>query len=261
MPGINRNDVHQEDILIPPLPEQKAIAAILSSLDDKIDLLHRQNKTLESIAETLFRQWFIEEALADWEDINIGQLGTVITGKTPSTQNQEFWGEAIDFITPTDFKNYGKYSEIADRGLSLEGKERMKNVLIPANSILVTCIGSDMGKIVISRNECITNQQINSLTIHSESIHLEYVYQCLKNLYPLLRSMALGGTTMPIINKTDFSSIEIPLPPNEKLGEFNLISSSFNAKLQYNSTQIRTLEKLRDTLLPKLMSGEVRVKP
>jgi type I restriction enzyme, S subunit len=247
-------------IRIPSLPEQKAIASILSSLDDKIDLLHRQNKTLEAIAETLFRQWFIEEAQADWEEVNIGQLGRVITGKTPSTQNQEFWGEAIDFITPTDFKNYRKYSEMADRGLSLEGKEIMKNVLIPANSILVTCIGSDMGKVVISRKECITNQQINSLIIHSASIYLEYVYQCLKNLYPLLRSMALGGTTMPIINKTDFSGIEILLPPDEKLDEFNLIASSFNAKIQYNSTQIQTLEKLRDILLPKLMSGEVRVK-
>jgi type I restriction enzyme, S subunit len=246
-------------ISIPPLPEQKAIASILSSLDDKIDLLHRQNRTLEAIAETLFRQWFIEEAQEDWENVSIGQLGRVITGKTPSTQNQEFWGEAIDFITPTDFKNYGKYSGIADRGLSLEGKEIMKNILIPANSILVTCIGSDMGKVAISRRECITNQQINSLIIHSESIYLEYVYQYLKNLYPLLRSIALGGTTMPIINKTDFSSIEIPLPPNEKLEDFNLMTSSFSTKIQYNSTQIRTLEKLRDNLLPKLMSGEMRV--
>jgi type I restriction enzyme, S subunit len=64
---------------------------------------------------------------------------------------------------------------------------------------------------------------------------------------------------MPIINKTDFSSIEIPLPPNEKLEDFNLMTSSFSTKIQYNSTQIRTLEKLRDNLLPKLMSGEMRV--
>jgi len=66
VPGLNRNDVYSLDVSFPPLPEQKAIASVLSSLDDKIDLLQRENKTLEAMAETLFRQWFMEEASDDW---------------------------------------------------------------------------------------------------------------------------------------------------------------------------------------------------
>jgi type I restriction enzyme, S subunit len=259
MPNLNSSILRRVPLIVPPLSEQKAIAQILSSLDDKIDLLHRQNKTLEAIAEILFRQWFIEEAQDDWEEVSLGSLGIVITGKTPSTKATEYWGENIDFVTPTDFRDYEKYAIKASRGLSIEGKRKSKKILIPAGSILTTCIGSDMGKVVISVKECITNQQINSLTVTSDLVSTEYVYQCLRSIYPLLRSIALGGTTMPIINKTDFSNIEVLVPPKEKLIAFDKISSSLNSRILYNTAQAHIAENLRHTLLPKLMSGEVRV--
>jgi len=247
------------DISLPPLEEQKAIAEILSSLDDKIDLLHRQNQTLESLAQTLFRQWFIEEAKEEWEVVTLGDLGKVVTGKTPSTSNEDFWGENVLFITPTDFKNYNKYAFSSDRKLSTIGKDKVKNCVLPKNSILVTCIGSDMGKVVITKNECVTNQQINSLVLSNDNLLNEYVFQYLKSIYPLLRAIALGGTTMPIINKTDFENIEILLPTDEVLEKFQSITVSSNQKIIENTKQIKTLEKLRDTLLPKLLSGDVRV--
>jgi len=211
------------------------------------------------MAETLFRQWFVEEAEEDWEEEKLGKLGEIITGKTPSTKNNDYWGNAIDFVTPTDFKNYGKYAGTTDRCLSLLGKEKIQNSIIPENSILVTCIGSDMGKVAITTKECVTNQQINSLLINSDLVSVEYVYQYLKGIYPLLRSMALGGTTMPIINKTDFSNIKIPIPSGECFASFNTVTSTHNKKILNNEIQILTLQKLRDTLLPKLMSGEVHV--
>ena len=88
VPGVNRNDVHQEEISLPPLPEQEVIAQVLSSLDDKIDLLHRQNKTLEAIAETLFRQWFIEEAQDDWEEVPITELFEIRDGTHDSPKKK-----------------------------------------------------------------------------------------------------------------------------------------------------------------------------
>jgi len=89
VPGLNRNTTYNQDILLPPLPEQKAIASVLSSLDDKIDLLHRQNKTLEAMAETLFRQWFVEEAQDDWGYDELSDYVSVIDnrGKTPPNQD------------------------------------------------------------------------------------------------------------------------------------------------------------------------------
>src|SRR5690606_6710412 len=83
-PGANAKQLGSYPFILPPLPEQKAIASVLSSLDDKIDLLHRQNKTLEAMAETLFRQWFIEEAKEDWEECELSEFGHIICGKTPS---------------------------------------------------------------------------------------------------------------------------------------------------------------------------------
>ena len=115
-----------------------------------------------------------------------------------------------------------------------------------------------MGKVAIAQNQCVTNQQINSLIIN-DPFTLEYVYQHLKYSYPLLRAIAMGGTTMPIINKTDFENIEIPLPTNDLIKKFHNITSSFNEKIIENTNQIKTLENMRDTLLPKLMSGEARI--
>jgi len=258
-PNVSKNQLHKLEIVIPPLPEQKAIAEVFSSLDDKIDLLHRQNKTLEAMAETLFRQWFVEEADESWEDGTLGDFGTVITGKTPSKKNPEHWGESFDFITPTDFKFFGMFTDRTGRKLSNDGWNRFVNIQLPVNSILVTCIGSDMGKVAISSNSCVTNQQLNSIILNDVS-NLGYVYQHIKSKYNEIRSIAFGGTTMPIINKGDFSQIDIPIPPKKLIDKFQSYWSSLSDRIRFNQKQIQTFNKLRDTLLPKLMSGEVRVK-
>lgn len=247
------------EVPIPPLPEQKSIAEVLSSLDDKIDLLHRQNKTLEAMAEALFRQWFVVEAKEDWEEGTLGDLGTVVTGKTPSKNNPEYWGNKHPFITPTDYKNFGKFSFYPERYLSQDGWEVMKRIQLPKNSIMVTCIGSDMGKVAIASSPCITNQQINSIILRDEK-YLEYIYQFLKYNYPLLRNMAFGGTTMPIINKSDFEKIGIPIPEDSSVIKYQNLTTPLSKKIYKNHNQIYTLKKLRDSLLPKLMSGEVTIK-
>lgn len=259
VPKFNKTDFRNSKIPVPPPHEQIQIASILSSLDNKIGLLHRQNKTLEYLAETLFRQWFVDEAEKWWELTVLKKVGKVVTGKTPSTTNKEYWGIDIPFITPTDFKDFGKYVSSADRFISTLGMESVKNTFLSKGSILVTCIGSDMGKVAITLKSCVTNQQINSLIINDNFTSQEYIYQYLKSIFPLLRSMASSGSTMPIINKSDFENIEIPIPPEDILMKYESITLSFNNKILSNTQQIRTLTQLRDMLLPKLMSGEVRV--
>lgn len=258
-PQITVGTINQFILVLPTVKEQIQIASILNSLDDKIDLLHRQNNTLEQLAETLFRQSFVEESEENWNVNILGKLGKVVTGKTPKTAHKEYWGIDIPFITPTDFKNFGKYISSADRFLSILGMKSVNNNFISKGSILVTCIGSDMGKVAITLQPSVTNQQINSLIINNNFPSPEYIYQYLKSIYPLLRSMASSGSTMPIINKSDFENIEITIPPEDILIKFETITSSFNKKILSNTQLIHTLTHLRDTLLPKLMSGEVRV--
>ena len=245
-------------VKLPPLPEQKAIAEVLSSLDDKIYLLHRQNKTLEQMAETLFRQWFVEEAKEDWVDGVLGDFGEIITGKTPSKNFPDYWGDKFHFITPTDFKSFGMFTNQPQRSLSKLGWGKMKSLQLSERSILVTCIGSDMGKVTISSKPCITNQQLNSIILKNNK-YLGFVFEFIKSQYQLLRNIAFGGTTMPIINKSDFSNISIPIPPERKIEEYQTIWETFSNKIFKNQVQISNLEKMRDTLLPKLISGEVKV--
>jgi len=255
-PKLSKTNLLQIPIVLSEnIEEQKAIANMLSSFDEKMELLKEQNETLEQMAQGVFREWFVDES---WEVKTLGNIGKVITGKTPSTKKEEYWGNNLPFITPTDFKNYGKFTFSAIRFLSKDGKEKMKKSILPKDSILVTCIGSDMGKVVISTSECLTNQQINSLIL-DDNYMIEYTYQYLKSIYSYLRNIALGGSTMPIINKSSFEEIEITIPPKELLLKYNSIVNVLNEKLKNNISQIQTLQKTRDTLLPKLMSGEVRV--
>lgn len=106
--------------------------------------------------------------MTEWRELKITEIGTVITGTTPSSKNPEYYGTDLPFVTPTDFKYFNKYCNRTDRYLSKNGAVKYKNRLLPAKSVLVTCIGSDMGKVAINEGKVITNQQINSIIVNEE---------------------------------------------------------------------------------------------
>lgn len=131
--------------------------------------------------------------MSEWKEYKLGEIGVVITGKTPSAQNPEDWGNEMLFITPTDYRNYNKYANNSGRKLSSRGINRLKNKVLPPKSLLVTCIGSDMGKVVMSNKECITNQQINSI-IPNEKFDSDFTYYKLIDLYDVLKIHGGDGT-------------------------------------------------------------------
>jgi type I restriction enzyme S subunit len=241
---------------LPPLPEQQAIAEVLSSLDDKIDLLHRQNQTLEALAETLFRQWFIEEADPEWEERPLSFFGQIICGKTPSKTKAEYFGGNTPFIKIPDMHNK-IYVDTTTDSLSEIGKASQLNKTIPQGSICVSCIAT-VGLVSIAIKESQTNQQINSIIPNNDMVRY-YLYFCMKQLKGELEAMASGGTATPNLNTGDFSRIPILLPEESLLKLFHEKSFSVFEKIKVNFKQIQKLEKTRDELLPKLMSGEVRV--
>ncbi len=249
--------IEDYQFLIPPLPEQKAIAEVLSSLDDKIDLLHRQNKTLEQMAETLFRQWFIEEANESWEEKPLSFFGNIVCGKTPSKKKKEYYIGEIPFIKIPDM--HGKtFIFSTDDSLTEDGKNSQRKKTLPSKSICVSCIAT-VGLVVLTTKESHTNQQINSI-VPLKDEYRYYLFLQMKSSYDLLHAMASGGTATLNLNTGNFSKIEIPLPKEEMLKEFHNEVEPLFDKIYTNQTQIRTLEKLRDTLLPKMMSGEVKVR-
>jgi len=257
VPGLNRNTAYSQIILLPPLPEQRAIASVLSSLDDKIDLLHRQNKTLEAMAETLFRKWFIEDAKEDWEEKPLLFFGNIICGKTPSKKRKEYFGGDIPFIKIPDMHGNMFIFQTSD-SLTEEGKNSQKNKTLPAKSICVSCIAT-VGLVSMTAKESQTNQQINSI-VPKKDFYRYYLFLFMKNSKNLLTAMASGGTATLNLNTGNFSKIEVPLPEENILKKFHNIIEPLFDKIFVNQQQIRTLEQLRNTLLPKLMSGEVRVR-
>ncbi len=182
----------------------------------------------------------------DWRQISIGEVGIVVTGKTPSSKTPQHFGDKMPFVTPTDFGNYHKYIESAERYLSTEGVQGLLSRVLPPNTVIVTCIRSDMGKVAMNRVECITNQQINSIICDANVVDSHWVYYCLKNSYSLLRRLAEDGTTMPIVNKGDFERIRIPyprLPIQHRIAE---ILGALDDKIECNRRMNATLEAMAD---------------
>ncbi|NQE46479.1 Type-1 restriction enzyme MjaXIP specificity protein [ANME-1 cluster archaeon GoMg2] len=257
VPIVNKGDFESIETEIPPLPEQRAIASVLSSLDDKIDLLHRQNKTLEAMAETLFRQWFVEGVEEGWEERPLSFYGNIICGKTPSKKVQNYFNGDTPFIKIPDMHGNVFLFDTAD-SLTDAGKLSQPNKTLPSKSICVSCIAT-VGLVSFNAKESQTNQQINSIVPHEE-YYRYYLYLTMRSSYDLLHAMASGGTATLNLNTGDFSKIPVLYPDQSVLETFHREIKPLFDKIFFNQSQIRTLEKLRDNLLPKLMSGEVRVK-
>lgn len=187
--------------------------------------------------------------MGEWKEYKLGEIGEIITGKTPSSKNPEEWGDEMLFITPTDYKNYHKYASVSDRKLSLIGIDRFNNKILPPLTLLVTCIGSDMGKVVISSDYCVTNQQINSIIPNTKEFDCDFLYYKLIDLYETLRIYGGDGTAVPIVNKTDFEKIAIEIPNDKKeQKEIADILSSLDDKIDLLNRQNTTLEAMADTL-------------
>ncbi|KKG06386.1 restriction endonuclease subunit S [Methanosarcina mazei] len=255
---ITRDTFNEIDILLPSLPEQHAIASVLSSLDDKINLLHCENKTLEAIAETLFRQWFVEEADEEWEERNVTELFEIRDGTHDSPKQKEI-GKALltskhilkdrldienaYLISNEDFGNINRRSKV------------------DTNDILFSMIGT-IGLIYLEQSSEI-NYAIKNIGLFKTSQNPEWAYYTFLWLKSSLGQDFIhehrSGSTQEYISLGSLRSIVFRCPPTKLHREFNEIINLYFNKIKFNNKQIRTLEKLRDTLLPKLMSGEVRV--
>lgn len=182
------------------------------------------------------------------KEYKIKELGVVITGKTPSINTPEDFGSDVPFVTPTDYKNYRKRANDAERRLSQIGVTRLQNKVLPVNSLLVTCIGSDMGKVVLNDIPVITNQQINAIVPNIKLVNPDFLYYKLVENYELLRMFGQAGTAVPIVNKGDFEEITFEYPPLPEQQAIAEVLSSLDDKIDLLRRQNKTLEALAETL-------------
>ena len=243
-------------VLLPDRNKQDEIVSILSSLDDKIDLLNRENETLEAMARTLFRQWFIEEAKENWEEKPLSSFGKIVCGKTPPKNESKYFGGSMPFIKIPDMHS-SIFVFNSEDSLTEEGKMYQSEKTLPPGSIIVSCIAT-VGLVVLNAKESQTNQQINSIIPYKEEYRY-FLFLHLKNMYNELNAMASGGTATLNLNTKNFSNIHITCPNRELLVEFNEQMQSLFRKIFCNEKQIIVLAKQRNELLPKLMSNEIAI--
>jgi type I restriction enzyme S subunit len=232
--GITGKDLMELILNIPVLETQLQIASLLSSLDNKIDLLHRQIKTLEQLAETIFRQWFVEEAEEGWEFGKLEDIAKFHNGKSRPKETELgkipiYGGNGI-----LGYTNQSNYSGI---------------------SIIIGRVGAYCGSLYIETKPIWLSD--NALLARDKQNNNFFLFYLLKRLE--LNSWA-EGSSHPLLTQTLLNSIDIVIPPNEKIKEFEAQSKEFWSKIYKNIAQINTLIQIRDTLLPKLMSGEMTVK-
>ena len=168
-----------------------------------------------------------------WKAVRVGDLGKVITGKTPKTAIFENYGGKIPFLTPSDDMNV-KYVKKTSRTLTDKGVAEVKNALLPPNSICVSCIGSNLGKVIITTEPTVTNQQINSIIVNTKQFDVSFVYYAMIILGEELNFISKTSTAVPIVNKSSFSDYEIMCPPLKQQKQIASVLSALDDKIDNN---------------------------
>jgi type I restriction enzyme, S subunit len=250
-PNINFQEIKSIELALPEPSEQNSIVTVLGSLDDKIDLLHRQNNTLEAMAETLFRQWFVEDAQEGWAERPLSGIANFLNGlacqKYPPTNDLE----KLPVLKIRELSS--GISETSDWATS----QVKPGYIVEAGDVIFAWSASLMVK-VWDGEKCVLNQHLFKVT-SDEFPKWFYLMWCKHHLAEFIAVAASHATTMGHIKRGDLDAATVLVPPPSVLETMSQQMQPLLDKQIAIARQRKTLEKLRDTLLPKLMSGEVRV--
>ena len=294
--ALTKQMIESFEVSVPiDVSEQRAIAHILGTLDDKIELNRRMNGTLEEMARALFKSWFVDfepvrakmegrwrrgqslpgmpaelydlfpegmvsselgEIPDGWEVKALDTFGEIITGKTPSTKEPAYFGDEVPFLRIPDM--HGKmYALQTEMMLSTLGADSQRKKTLPPGSVSVSCIATP-GLVILNHRHTQTNQQINSI-VPNDRIFSKYLYWYCEHLSPYIRTGGLGGSVFGNMNKRDFSALLALYPKLAVIQAFDLFVSPMHATILSLEERSQSLAQVRDSLLPKLISGEVRV--
>ena len=251
--NINAQTYASMPIILPERHEQNRIVSILSSLDDKIELLHRENATLEQMAETLFRQWFVVEAKEEWEEVKLGDILSVKGGTTPSTKEPSCWDGDIAWTSPRDVTTLnGLYLFETEKKITQKGLEQISSGLLPAGTLLMSS-RAPVGVLAFAEIPLAINQGYIAI-LDDKGYPKEFIYLWLKLNMDLVHSYSNGSTFMEI-SKSAFKSLDIVIPTKAEVVGFVLSVKPFFEKIKLNEKQIYLLLKQKELILPKLLSN------
>ncbi len=287
MPSLNEGIIKRIPILLPPFSEQKRIAGMLRALDDKIELNRKMNETLEQMARSLFKSWFVDfdsvhakaagrqpagmdKTIADlfpnsfiesemgripkgWSMSTIGKELTTILGGTPSRAKPEYWTNGT-----VAWINSGKVNEfrITDPSewITQEALQNSATKLLPKRTTILAITGATLGQVSVTEIECCANQSVIGI-ISSNQFPTEYIYPWVKEKIGILIASQTGGAQQHV-NKGNVEDLPLLCPDLKVVEAYTAAAKPIFNQIANNCFQTRTLATLRDTLLPKLLSGE-----
>ena len=251
--SLNNSMLAELPLLLPNYEEQVRIATILKSLDDKIGLLHRENTTLEAMAETLFRQWFIEEANGD--DISLGEVVKTTSGGTPSRKKEEYYCNGnVKWVKSKELHH--SYILETEEKITEDAVANSSAKLLPENSVLIAMYGATVGEYGILAEPMTCNQAVCAL-IPNENYPYTYLYLWAKYMQGEFINLACGAAQQNIsqeLIKQQYVSNDL-----KQISDFHILVAPYMEKMKVNQEMIKTLNQMRDGLLPKLMNREVLV--
>jgi type I restriction enzyme S subunit len=258
MPSINTSILGNVIVTLPSLDEQRRIASIFTALDDKIDLLRRENATLEAMAETLFRQWFVVEAKEEWEEKPLKEVVNIGIGRTPPRKETKWFSTNPNDVKWLSIKDMGCESVFllnTSEYLTKEAIEVFSIPIIPKNTVVLS-FKMTVGRVGITTEDMLSNEAIAHFKFRDETpFSKEYLYLLLKTY----KYETLGSTSSIVtaINSAMIKNIEIAIPDANTMERYRNQTQPIFDKIYNNQEQINTLIQTRDGLLPRLMSNEI----
>ena len=270
--ALTKKMIEEFEVFLPSLAEQKRIASILSSLDDKIAVNRRINANLEAQAEALFKSWFVDftpfkdQPFVDselgpipqgWKVGKLGDIGEIVGGSTPSKSKPEYYTtHGIAWLTPKDLStSKAKFTSRGEIDITDEGYNSTSTKLMPRGSVLFSS-RAPIGYLTIAKNEICTNQGFKSLVPNGAGTG--FIYYTLRHLTPQIENRATGSTFKEA-SATLMRSVETIVPPTSILNKFEELLRPILQFQEKKEEENQRLAALRDTLLPKLMSGEIKL--
>jgi type I restriction enzyme S subunit len=289
-PILNKGHFCQIEICVPPLPEQKAIAHILGTLDDKIELNRKTNETLEAMAKALFKSWFVDfdpvrakaeghptglpdeisdlfpdsfedselgEIPSGWECCSFTQLVEVISGGTPKTSIDEYWNGSVNWFSVVDAPSSSDCWVIqTEKSITHQGLNNCSSKLLSTGTTIISARGT-VGKVCLAGQDMAMNQSCYGLRSKAENGGF-FCFYLTKSLVEILEARA-HGSVFSTITRDTLDGVSTISPSLEVIQSFNGIAGALLGKIKNNLEDNRILGNQRDALLPKLISGEIRI--
>ena len=262
VPGVNRNDLHELEVTLPPLLEQRAIATALSDVDTLIRSLDQLIAKKRSLKQAAMQQLLTGRRRlpgfeGDWEVRRLGDVVEIVNGGTPKTSIAEYWDSGIAWCTPTDITaTNGKYLSETARTISALGLANCSARLLPPGALLL-CSRATLGEVKIAAGAVCTNQGFKSL-ICGDSVNNEFLYYKLLTMRPQMVEKAIGSTFLEI-SKKDVALLEIPLPPPCEQTAIATILSDMDAEIAALVRRRDKTRALKQGMMQELLTGRKRL--